>query len=171
MARRCPTELASAAKATSGEIRPAGLMSGDSPQEPALEENRDRARGTTNQESISRSQYAGTISKFAPAPLGIAREYGQAGAIFDRKDAGPRFTEGANERTHCRNRGVSYGDAAGHAFGGRNSQQTVALSRTRALPYVYFTYGSCFMMKCFEREARIGAGVLLRAVEPWKESP
>jgi DNA-3-methyladenine glycosylase len=57
------------------------------------------------------------------------------------------------------------GDAAGHAFGGETpSRRSLFLERGRS--YVYFTYGSCFMMNVSSEKAEIGAGVLLRAVEP-----
>ena len=57
------------------------------------------------------------------------------------------------------------GDAAGHAFGGRTpSRESLYLPRGHA--YVYFTYGSCFMMNVSSEELDIGAGVLVRAVEP-----
>ena len=57
------------------------------------------------------------------------------------------------------------GDAAGHAFGGETpSRRSLFLERGRS--YVYFTYGSCFMMNVSSEKAGIGAGVLLRAVEP-----
>src|SRR6266478_1678800 len=57
------------------------------------------------------------------------------------------------------------GDAAGHAFGGETpSRRSLFLERGRS--YVYFTYGSCFMMNVSSEKAGIGAGVLLRALEP-----
>jgi len=57
------------------------------------------------------------------------------------------------------------GDAAGHAFGGETpSRRSLFLDRGRS--YVYFTYGSCFMMNVSSERAGIGAGVLLRALEP-----
>ena len=57
------------------------------------------------------------------------------------------------------------GDAAGHAFGGETpSRRSLFLERGRS--YVYFTYGSCFMMNVSSEKPGIGAGVLLRAVEP-----
>jgi DNA-3-methyladenine glycosylase len=57
------------------------------------------------------------------------------------------------------------GDAAGHAFGGRTaSRESLYLPRGHA--YVYFTYGSCFMMNVSSEIKGIGAGVLIRAVEP-----
>src|SRR5258707_15710553 len=57
------------------------------------------------------------------------------------------------------------GDAAGHAFGGETpSRRSLFLERWRS--YVYFTYGSCFMMDVSSEKPGIGAGVLLRAVEP-----
>jgi DNA-3-methyladenine glycosylase len=57
------------------------------------------------------------------------------------------------------------GDAAGHAFGGETpSRRSLFLERGRC--YVYFTYGSCFMVNVSSEKASIGAGVLLRALEP-----
>lgn len=57
------------------------------------------------------------------------------------------------------------GDAAGHAFGGRTaSRESLYLPRGHA--YVYFTYGSCFMMNVSSEVKGTGAGVLIRAVEP-----
>jgi DNA-3-methyladenine glycosylase len=57
------------------------------------------------------------------------------------------------------------GDAAGHAFRGRTrSNNSLFLERGRA--YVYFTYGSCFMMNVSAEAEEVGAGVLIRALEP-----
>jgi DNA-3-methyladenine glycosylase len=57
------------------------------------------------------------------------------------------------------------GDAAGHAFGGLTpSRRSLFLPHGHA--YVYFTYGSCFMMNVSSEQAGTGAGVLVRAVEP-----
>jgi DNA-3-methyladenine glycosylase len=57
------------------------------------------------------------------------------------------------------------GDAAGHAYGGLTpSRRSLFLPRGHA--YVYFTYGSSFMMNVSSEVEGVGAGVLLRAVEP-----
>ncbi len=57
------------------------------------------------------------------------------------------------------------GDSASHAFRGRTPRNgSMFLSRGHA--YVYFTYGSCFMLNVASEAHGIGAGVLLRAVEP-----
>jgi DNA-3-methyladenine glycosylase len=57
------------------------------------------------------------------------------------------------------------GDAAAHAFGGLTpSRRSLFLPHGHA--YVYFTYGSCFMMNVSSEEAGTGAGVLVRALEP-----
>jgi len=57
------------------------------------------------------------------------------------------------------------GDSAGHAFGGLTpSRRSLFLARGHA--YVYFTYGSCFMMNVSSEIEGMGAGVLIRAVEP-----
>ncbi len=57
------------------------------------------------------------------------------------------------------------GDAAAHAFGGLTpSRRSLFLPHGHA--YVYFTYGSCFMMNVSSEQEGTGAGVLVRAVEP-----
>jgi DNA-3-methyladenine glycosylase len=57
------------------------------------------------------------------------------------------------------------GDRAAHAFGGLTpSRRSLFLSHGHA--YVYFTYGSCFMMNVSSEVEGTGAGVLVRAVEP-----
>lgn len=57
------------------------------------------------------------------------------------------------------------GDKAGHAYGGETpSRRSLFLRRGHA--YVYFTYGSCFMMNVSSEESGVGAGVLVRALEP-----
>jgi DNA-3-methyladenine glycosylase len=57
------------------------------------------------------------------------------------------------------------GDAAGHAFGG-STRRNRALYLERGHAYVYFVYGSSYMCNVTSEAARIGAGVLLRALEP-----
>jgi DNA-3-methyladenine glycosylase len=57
------------------------------------------------------------------------------------------------------------GDKAGHAYGGLTpSRRSLFLPHGHA--YVYFTYGSCFMMNVSSEIEGTGAGVLIRAVEP-----
>jgi DNA-3-methyladenine glycosylase len=57
------------------------------------------------------------------------------------------------------------GDKAAHAYGGLTpSRRSLFLERGHA--YVYFTYGSCFMMNVSSEVKGTGAGVLVRAVEP-----
>jgi DNA-3-methyladenine glycosylase len=57
------------------------------------------------------------------------------------------------------------GDAAGHAYRGESpSRRSLFLPHGHA--YVYFTYGSCFMMNVSSEVAGTGAGVLVRALEP-----
>jgi DNA-3-methyladenine glycosylase len=62
------------------------------------------------------------------------------------------------------------GDAAGHAFRGKTpGNRSLFLRHGHA--YVYFTYGSCFMMNVSSEGAGTGAGVLLRALEPLEGIP
>ena len=57
------------------------------------------------------------------------------------------------------------GDSAGHAFRGETrSNRSLFLGRGYA--HVYFTYGSSFMFNVTSEAAGVGAGVLLRALEP-----
>jgi DNA-3-methyladenine glycosylase len=59
----------------------------------------------------------------------------------------------------------SIGDAAAHSFRGETPRiRSLFLQRGHA--YVYFTYGSSFMMNVSSETAGIGAGVLVRAVQP-----
>jgi DNA-3-methyladenine glycosylase len=61
--------------------------------------------------------------------------------------------------------GYPVGDSAGHAFGGFTpSRRSLFLPHGHA--YVYFTYGSSFMMNVSSDEPGVGAGVLIRAIEP-----
>jgi DNA-3-methyladenine glycosylase len=57
------------------------------------------------------------------------------------------------------------GDSAGHAFRGETPRNR-SLFLGHGYAYVYFTYGSSYMMNVTSERAGIGAGVLLRAVEP-----
>jgi len=61
--------------------------------------------------------------------------------------------------------GYPPGDAAGHAFRGMTPRNRT-LFLGPGYCYVYFTYGSSFMVNVSSEEAGIGAGVLLRALEP-----
>lgn len=57
------------------------------------------------------------------------------------------------------------GDPAGYAFRGRSPRNSsMFLSRGHA--HVYFTYGSAFMLNVTSEARGVGAGVLLRALEP-----
>lgn len=57
------------------------------------------------------------------------------------------------------------GDSAGHAFRGETSRNA-SLFLGPGHAYVYFTYGSSFMLNVTSEAAGVGAGVLLRALEP-----
>jgi DNA-3-methyladenine glycosylase len=57
------------------------------------------------------------------------------------------------------------GDAAGHAFRGR-TRRNGALFLERGHAYVYLIYGVSFLVNVSSERVGVGAGVLLRAVEP-----
>jgi len=57
------------------------------------------------------------------------------------------------------------GDASGHAYRGRTARNQ-SLFLHRGLAYVYFIYGTSYMLNVTSEAPGIGAGVLLRAIEP-----
>jgi DNA-3-methyladenine glycosylase len=57
------------------------------------------------------------------------------------------------------------GDAAGHAYGGVTPRNQ-ALFLERGHAYVYLAYGSSFMLNVSSETPGVGAGVLIRAIEP-----
>jgi len=63
--------------------------------------------------------------------------------------------------------GYPPGDTAGHAFRGK-TESNRSLFLGRGYCYVYFTYGSSFMVNVTSEDPGIGAGVLLRALEPFE---
>ncbi len=57
------------------------------------------------------------------------------------------------------------GDRAGHAFRGR-TQRNGSLFLARGHSYVYLIYGISILLNVSSERAGVGAGVLLRAIEP-----
>jgi DNA-3-methyladenine glycosylase len=57
------------------------------------------------------------------------------------------------------------GDAAAHAFIGM-TRRNRSLFYKRGHAYVYFAYGSCYLLNVSSEVRGVGAGVLLRALEP-----
>ena len=57
------------------------------------------------------------------------------------------------------------GDSAGHAFRGETRSNASSFLR-RGYAHVYLTYGSSFMLNVASEAVGVGAGVLLRALEP-----
>jgi DNA-3-methyladenine glycosylase len=57
------------------------------------------------------------------------------------------------------------GDTAGHAFHGK-TQRNSSLFLERGHAYVHFAYGVSFLLNVTSEASGVGAGVLLRAVEP-----
>jgi DNA-3-methyladenine glycosylase len=62
------------------------------------------------------------------------------------------------------------GDAAGHAYRGM-TQRNRSLFLERGHAYVYFAYGSSYMLNVSSEMSGIGAGVLIRALEPLEGIP
>lgn len=57
------------------------------------------------------------------------------------------------------------GDRAGHAYIGR-TVRNLSLFLDKGFSYVYFIYGTSYMLNVAAEEPAVGAGVLLRAIEP-----
>jgi DNA-3-methyladenine glycosylase len=57
------------------------------------------------------------------------------------------------------------GDPSGHAYHGRTARNQ-SLFLGRGFAYVYFIYGTSYMLNVTAEEPGVGAGVLLRAIEP-----
>jgi DNA-3-methyladenine glycosylase len=57
------------------------------------------------------------------------------------------------------------GDAAGHAYGGMTARNR-ALFLSPGHAYVYLAYGTSYMLNVSSEAAGVGAGVLIRALEP-----
>jgi DNA-3-methyladenine glycosylase len=57
------------------------------------------------------------------------------------------------------------GDAAGHAYRGSTPRNRV-LFRERGHAYLYLAYGTSFMLNVSSETEGVGAGVLIRAIEP-----
>ena len=57
------------------------------------------------------------------------------------------------------------GDAAGHAFRGK-TERNAPLYLARGHAYVYFVYGMYYCLNVSSERVGIGAGVLVRALEP-----
>ena len=57
------------------------------------------------------------------------------------------------------------GDRSGHAYRGRTVRNQ-SLFLDRGFAYVYFIYGTSYMLNVTAEEPGVGAGVLLRAIEP-----
>ena len=57
------------------------------------------------------------------------------------------------------------GDASGHAFRGMTARNR-SLFLARGHAYVYFVYGCWWSLNCSAEEAGVGAGALIRAMQP-----
>jgi DNA-3-methyladenine glycosylase len=62
------------------------------------------------------------------------------------------------------------GDAAGHAFTGRSPANN-SLFLARGTAYVRFTYGAHWLFNVASETPGVGAGVLIRALEPFEGIP
>ena len=110
-------------------------------------------------------------------PGGVADDIGLG---LDNTAAGSTFRQCphqylANEKAGERGRIVEteayvVGDAAGHAFRGM-TQRNRSLFLERGHAYIYLAYGSSYMLNVSSEMPEIGAGVLIRALEPLEGIP
>jgi DNA-3-methyladenine glycosylase len=57
------------------------------------------------------------------------------------------------------------GDSSGHAYGGKTARNQ-SLFLGVGFAYVYFVYGTSYMLNATSEEPGVGAGVLFRSLEP-----
>ena len=100
-----------------------------------------------------------------PSPGGLACWNDGACAVSDREDAGAYACDSEAERGIVETEAYPPGDAAGHAFRGK-TRGNQSLFLGPGYCYVYFTYGSSFMVNVTSEELGDRCGVLLRALEP-----
>jgi DNA-3-methyladenine glycosylase len=76
-----------------------------------------------------------------------------------------RLAEGMAGGRIVETEAYSIGDPAGHAYRGM-TPRTRALFLERGRAYVYLAYGVSFMLNVSSEASGVGAGVLIRAIEP-----
>ena len=75
------------------------------------------------------------------------------------------LAEGAAGGSIVETEAYGVGDPAGHAFRGMTPRNR-ALFLERGHAYVYLAYGVSFMLNVSSETSGVGAGVLIRAIEP-----
>src|SRR5947208_14991561 len=75
------------------------------------------------------------------------------------------LTEGVAGGRIVETEAYGIGDPAGHAYRGITSRNR-ALFLERGHAYVYLAYGTSFMLNVTSETSGVGAGVLIRAIEP-----
>jgi DNA-3-methyladenine glycosylase len=80
------------------------------------------------------------------------------------------LTEGVASGRIVETEAYVVGDAAGHAFRGM-TERNRSLFLERGHAYVYLAYGSSYMLNVSSEKPGIGAGVLIRALEPREGIP
>ena len=81
------------------------------------------------------------------------------------KMLGRTLTEGVAGGRIVETEAYDIGDPAGHAYRGKTPRNQV-LFLERGHAYVYLAYGLSFMLNVSSETAGVGAGVLIRAIEP-----
>jgi DNA-3-methyladenine glycosylase len=76
-----------------------------------------------------------------------------------------RLVEGVAGGRIVETEAYGIGDAAGHAYRGKTPRNR-ALFLDRGHAYVYLAYGTAFMLNVSSETPGVGAGVLIRAIEP-----
>jgi DNA-3-methyladenine glycosylase len=86
------------------------------------------------------------------------------------KDVVRQLPEGAASGRIVETEAYVVGDAAGHAYRGM-TPRTRSLFLERGHAYVYLAYGTSYMLNVSSERPGIGAGVLIRALEPLEGIP
>ncbi len=106
---------------------------------------------------------AGWLS--AARSLGAADRYGLARPLPHWQDIGAGSPEGVASGRIVETEAYVVGDAAGHAYRGM-TRRNRSLFLERGHAYIYLAYGRSYMLNVSSEPPGIGAGVLIRALEP-----
>ena len=101
----------------------------------------------------------------APRPRGTAGRHGRARPLSHRQAVGAELPEGIASGRIVETEAYVIGDAAGHAYLGMTPRNR-SLFLERGHAYVYLAYGLSWMLNVSSEAPGIGAGVLIRALEP-----
>src|SRR5581483_3413918 len=91
--------------------------------------------------------------------------YGLPGPLSHRQELVRELPKGVVSGRIVETEAYVIGDAAGHGYRGM-TRRNRSLFLERGHAYVYLAYGSSYMLNVSSEKPGIGAGVLIRAIEP-----